>query len=875
MHWQYTPYLWMYVAAAVLGCGMGAYAWRHRSIPGAVPFAVVQFASAFWSLTNALEISRSDLRSILFFDNLAFIAIGLLSPATLAIALEYTGRTQRITKQNLILFLFVPAMTVLLAWSDRFHGLVRHTATLRTWGPLNFLSSTPGIWYWIHTAYAYILLMAALIILLIGLRRCLPSYRGQYLVLLAGLLIMFGGNIARHAGLIPLPFHISSVLSVPAGLTFMVGLFRYGLFDISPVARDVIFENLCESVVVLDAANRIVDLNPAARKLFRNAGQNAIGRSARVLFGTRRGLLERYRHVLDARDEIAIEQEGQRWFFDLRISPVRNRKGIVIGRLVVLNDITERKQVEQELRQAKQAAESATRAKSEFLAMMSHEIRTPLNGVLGMTDLVLETEPDPARRDLIRTIQQSGESLLTIINDILDFSKIESGKLELEQRAFDLQECVEQTLSLMASKIAEKELDLAFTISEETPLAIVGDSTRLKQVLINLVGNAVKFTEAGEVVLTVSSQPHGPQDRYEIHFAVRDTGIGVPQDGLERLFQSFSQVDSSTTRRFGGTGLGLAICKRLSGMMGGRIWAESEGIPGKGSTFHFTIVAGAAREEKSAGYPLPEMKGKRLLIVEDNEASRQMLAEYGKRWGLNVATAASGDEALHWAREGQFHAALIDMQLPDMNPASLARALQQSSNGTMYFAGLTWIPRREDRNTASARFAAHLIKPVQPSQLYKTLMGAFSTQRRVSIINGNKANGDCKMAEQFPLRILLAEDNLINQKVALHTLGRLGYKSDVAGNGLEVLEAVAKRNYDVILMDMNMPEMDGAEATQMIRKRFPRGQQPVIIALTADAMQGDRERCLQAGMDNYISKPLRVEELKQVLAQCQPLGTQA
>ncbi|HWZ42849.1 MAG TPA: histidine kinase N-terminal 7TM domain-containing protein [Candidatus Saccharimonadales bacterium] len=873
MHWQFTPYIALYAFAALLGCSMGTYAWRHRTIPGATPFAIVQFASAFWSLANGIECARNDLSSILFFDNLAFVGIVILPPATLEIALQYSGR-QWPTKRKWVLFSSIPAITVLLSWTDGFHGLMRHTASLKAAGALNVLSMTPGPWYWVHTVYSYALLLATLGILLIALQNAPHPHRGQLYILIAGLLISFVGNIARQLGLIPLPFHVSSTLSVPAGLVFMLGLFRYKLFDIAPVARGMIFENLCESVIVLDVRHRVVDLNPAARRLFGGRAQSAIGQPAKMLFTGRDDLLEHYREVMEAHDEIAIDTSGARLFFDLRISPMSDRRGRLVGRLVVLNDITARKQVEAELRQAKQAAESATRAKSEFLAIMSHEIRTPMNAVLGMADLMLETEVDPSRRDMVQTIYQSGESLLTIIDDILDFSKIESGKLDLERRPFDLRDCTELVLELLSPKMAEKNLDLACVISDQTPSFLLGDVTRLRQILVNLVGNAAKFTESGEVVVSVTSKACGPQDpRYEIHFAVRDTGIGVPHDRLDRLFQIFSQVDTSTTRRYGGTGLGLAICKRLSEMMGGRVWVESQGVPGKGSTFHFTIVAEAVGpRQPSQLSPVPELRGKRLLVVEDNETSRCILADCAEAWGVNVTTAPTAAEALRCAREdGQFDVAIVDMQLPDANALSLVRDLQAICDNQLPCIAWTWIWRQEEQNE-SKLFAAQLTKPLRPSQLYHALLRALHQHPSGFGVYTGKPKADPKTAEQLPLRILLAEDNMVNQKVARYTLGRLGYHADVVVNGLEVVEAIARQPYDVVLMDMQMPEMGGAEATQLIRNRFPNHQQPTIIALTADAMQGDRERCLQAGVDYYMSKPLRIEDLMQVLAQCHPLG---
>ncbi len=751
MYWQYTPYVWIYAVAALLGCGMAWYALRHRDIPGATPFAILQLSAALWSIANVFEGSRSDLSTILFFSNVAFIGISPIAPATLGIALQYTGKNRWLTPRKLMLLSFIPAMTILLSWTNSWHGLVRQHVAVKTARRLTVLSSTPGPWYWIHTAYAYLLAFVSLWVLAAALRHCARPHRRQLFVLIAALLIILGGNIARHAGLIPLPAHISSTFFVPGGAVFMLGLFRFKLFDIAPVARDIIFESLTDSVIVLDAKNRIVDMNPSARKLFGRHTQKAVGQSARVLFGSRPELIDLYRDAIDKRDEITIENGGAKYHFDLRISPLRDQRARLTGRLIVLRDITARKKVEEELREAKLTAESATRAKSEFLAMMSHEIRTPMNAVLGIADLMLATETDPVRYDLVQTIHQSGESLLTIINDVLDFSKIESGKMELESHPFDIRQCVEQSLDLLSSKASERGLGLSCITSENTPAVIIGDVMRLKQILVNLVGNAIKFTEYGEIVVRVSSRKAqlpetNPQDDlWEIQFAVRDTGIGIPHDRLDRLFQLFSQVDTSTTRKYGGTGLGLAICQRLSELMGGKIWVESEGIPGKGSTFYFTIAGRAHRVEPTA---------------------------------------------------------------PEVQAA----------------------------------------EPV-------------STKPAV----------DAQMAERRPLRILLAEDNPINQKVAQHTLARLGYRADVAVNGLEVLEACSNRTYDVVLMDMHMPEMDGVEATRLLRHRFPTDQMPVIVAVTADAMQGDRERFLERGMDYYISKPLRIEDLMQVLLHCRPL----
>lgn len=633
-------------------------------------------------------------------------------------------------------------------------------------------------------------------------------------------------------------------------------------------------KNSPTSILITDQAGRIEYANPKFVELTGYTLAELIGQNPRIINSGKMQpsiFKEMWDTLLAGREWhgelLNRKKNGQFFWENASVSPVKDPQGRITNFVAVKLDITEAKLNQHELEKAKDAAVELARMKSDFLANMSHEIRTPMNAIIGMTGLLLDTQLSPRQQDYVKTVNSAGEALLDIINDILDFSKIESGKLQIETLDFDLRETVESTADLLAPRAQGKGLEFEYFIAPGVHQTLRGDAGRLRQVLLNLLGNAMKFTERGEVILRVSAL-EAPEGEARLRFAVSDTGIGVPATAQASLFQAFTQADASTTRKYGGTGLGLSISKRLVELMGGEIGLESEA--GRGSTFWFTLPF-AKGEPKAPSRDPGSLDGVRALIVDDNAASREIVTHHLAAWRVEseaVPSAEAALAALRGAAAGKpFTLVITDMQMPGMDGLSLARAIEadpaipRASKVLMTSLGQDL----SAEELAAGGISACVHKPLRPSSLFEAVAAAVEGRAAAPDKAQPAALDEAAPSANKYFRVLVAEDNAVNQKVALRQLERLGYAADVAANGLEAVAAVQRQRYDLILMDCQMPEMDGFQATAEIRRLEAEGRRTPIVAMTANALQGDREKCLEAGMDAYIPKPVRLETMAETL----------
>ena len=643
-----------------------------------------------------------------------------------------------------------------------------------------------------------------------------------------------------------------------------------------------VIDGLPDLIYVKDTQSRFLVANPAQRKFLTGKpdadliGDNDFSffphEMATAFFNDEQEIIRTGLPVVSQAERMHDFNGNDVWILTTKV-PFREMDGNVAGIIGIGRNVTAQKLIEAELINSRTQAEAANRAKSEFLANMSHEIRTPLNGVIGMTELALDTELTEEQREYLQTVILSAATLLNVINDVLDFSKIEAGKIDIEIADFDLRECIETTLKTLAHLAEQKGLELLCDIADEAPLIVRGDSTRLSQMILNLVGNAIKFTIEGQVALKVEVEPQQGEGTV-LHVTVSDTGIGIPKEKQKAIFDSFTQADASTTREFGGTGLGLTITLRLAAMMGGKIWVESE--PGRGSEFHFIVCVGSGNApllHTQSNLPLELLPGVRVLVVDDNQTNRFILERMLARWGMRADCVESGEVALRELLSAlesgdPYRLILTDKQMPIMDGFSLVERIRSrpeiaAANVIMMSSGAH---RGDMARCQELGFSAYLTKPVRQNELRDALARSLDRREKKS---GSKAPvlvQERRIPQNHAMQVLLAEDNTINQRLATRLLEKRGHRVTVANNGQEAITLLGHSSFDLVLMDVQMPLIDGLDATRMIRKQEEKtGMHQPIVALTAHAIKGDRERCEAAGMDGYLAKPIRPEELDAVL----------
>ena len=660
-----------------------------------------------------------------------------------------------------------------------------------------------------------------------------------------------------------------------------------GASDSGQLILRAVIDGLPDLIYVKDTEGRFLLANPAQRKfLTGNPEADLIGASdfsffpnetATAFFNDEQEIIRTGLPLVSQAEQMHDHEGNEVWILTTKV-PFRDRSGSIAGIIGIGRNVTARKQMEAELIKARIQADAANRTKSEFLANMSHEIRTPLNGVIGMTELALDTELSDEQREYLETVQLSAGTLLNVINDILDFSKIEAGRIDIEATDFDLRECVETTMKTLVHLAEARGLELLCDIGHDVPFIVQGDSTRLSQMIINLVGNAIKFTMQGQVAVKVETEPHRGEGAV-LHFTVSDTGIGIPRDKLNSIFDSFTQADASTTREFGGTGLGLTITSRLAALMGGKVWVESE--PGKGSDFHFTVCVGIGAAPilyPPSALPYEVLNNTRVLIVDDNLTNRFILDRMLTRWEMRVDCVESGEVALREISsalecDDPYRLIVTDKQMPNMDGFSLVEQIRRTPEiaATRVIMMSSGAHRGDLSRCHELGLSAYLTKPVRQGELRDAIARSLDRRKEQGESRNPVLAKDRRIAHTHVLNVLLAEDNNVNQRLATRLLQKRGHRVTIANNGQEAIAHLEKTSFDLVLMDVQMPHVDGLEATRIIRKQEEvTGMHQPIVALTAHAVKGDQERCEAAGMDGYLAKPIRPEQLDAVLRQYMP-----
>ncbi len=873
MQIQISVYVLILIFASVVSFTLAAYSNLRKTVPAARPFGILCVGIAFFTLMYMFEVISIPLHSKIQFFNLKYIGVALITVGFLWFTLEYTGKRIKYLFRWMAGFMMLQLLALIGLWTNPLHEWFYSLPHLGVFHNFIVFAFIPRAGYYIYLIFPILLAIICMTALIEYFFHTSFHRRQQVTILLAGasiplltgLYLVFGGSPDQKIWMTSLSFAIG----VPI---LSVGVFRYRMLDVVPEVRTLILDAMDDAVIVINRDLRVLDINPAAEKFLNTGLNDAIGARLDTLFPEWEQLGLKHEREERIETEIELVRQNNRCVFRVSSWLMTTWWGSSAGRLILLRDITEERQMETNLRQAKEAAEQAANAKTLFLANMSHEIRTPLNAVLGMTQLLLNTRLSPEQVEFTRTIHTSGSTLLNVINEILDYSKIEAGRVHLEMQSFELTTCLEESLDVIAPQASARGLNLTYWLEDEVPAVVCGDAGRIRQVLVNLLANAVKFTEKGEVNLRVESSP-AQNDLTQLHFMVMDTGIGIPPEKLPQLFEIFSQIDPSLSHRYGGTGLGLAICRHLVEQMGGRIWAESE--PGSGSVFHFTLPLKA----ESAPRHHPILNGKTLLVMTANEFTARMVRQYARRYGMVVETSTNREEATAKLQHAEgLDAAILDVSWNDTQSSTIPQEVWENlpDSGIPLLLLIPFGTQLSELERV--RFSGVIHAPINAAQLTtvlenllangeKTLRGAARRKRNAPV--------DAHFASLYPLQILVADDNQLNLKVVVMFLEQLGYHPLRATSGEEVLEILRQQAVDLLLLDIQMPNMDGLETSRRIHALPPELQPAVIVALTAYSFEHMRQNCLEAGMDDCLNKPVTIEQLRKTIeAAARKLGRQ-
>ena len=859
MYWYYSSDIWYFVFGALCTIPLIIYAIPRRNLPTVPYFIAGASLIGIWCILAALEISATDLRLREGLANALYVPVPFSCLMWLFFALAFTRQKWIFHWNPIALISAIPAISMILALTNGDHWFMFGPGTLHAENGTLYLIRPFHTWFWVHTGYSYLLILTGSTYIISYVLKQGPIFHRQGGIMLIGALLPFIANILylgfrsdfMRVDLTPVAMAVSLAL-------FAWGIFKYKLFDLAPIARSTLFDCTDDLVVILDTQERIVDLNPAASSAFRISVEDLKGER---LDDTSVYPLSILTSDATFPKDLVLQQNNTDAFYTAYSKSITNKKQENLGRLLTLHNISSIKQKEIDLIKAKEEAEHATQAKSDFLATMSHEIRTPMNAVLGFTSLLLDTSLDGEQRSYTDTIHVSGNALLKLIDDILDFSKIEAGKVTIERHPITVHKAIEDALDSISEKAAHKGIELSYFIDPNVPRVILGDSVRIQQILLNLLSNAIKFTYKGEINIhvTCDSIPTTILEDYHLRFSIRDTGIGISPNQLEDIFDSFTQADSSTTRKYGGTGLGLAICKKLCSMMGGSISCQSQ--EGEGSTFQFTIAVKEVTEIVNPSSIQHQFSRKQILIASTNATRRDWIALQCNTLGMKVQTANSAHGALAGISQGTFDVIILDHDSYALDALHLARVIRNKRivGPILVITPLTIPDIQEQYHTI------RIHKPVKLEPLLDSLNKCVNGEFNIN--SPLESPFDLNMAKKHPLNILVAEDDHMNQELARLFFQRMGYTPDFVSNGHQAIEAVSQRAYDAIFMDIYMPEMDGLTATRSILSRP--GSNPYIIAMTASVTEKDRRRCQAAGMHGFISKPIQVEELADTIRQIQ------